>query len=71
MSRYYFNLVNGEDRVQDLVGLELSEIDLVSAVSATLMAEIEAEDPDLLAPWEGWRLQVTDADGSVITALAI
>ena len=33
--------------------------------------EIEAEEPDLLDPWAGWRLQVTDANGVVITALPI
>jgi hypothetical protein len=71
MPRYYFNLVKGDDLVRDFVGLELSENEVISTVSVNLMAEIEAEDPDLLVPWAGWRLQVTDGDGSVITALAL
>ena len=71
MTRYYFNLVKGDDLVQDFVGLELTESEMIATVSARLMAEIEAEEPDLLDPWAGWRLQVTDADGAVITALPI
>jgi len=71
MTRYYFNLVKDDDLVQDFVGLELSESEMIATVSARLMAEIEAEKPDLLDPWAGWRLQVTDADGAVIAALPI
>lgn len=71
MSRYYFHFVNGNHFVQDSIGVDLTETELISIVSQGLLAKIEAEDPDLLAPWEGWRLHVTDADGSVITAVTI
>ena len=71
MPRYYFNLVKGDDLVQDFVGLELSESEMIATVSARLMAEIEAEEPALLDPWAGWRMQVTNADGAVITALPV
>ncbi len=71
MSRYYFHLVNGERQVQDPVGIDLSEAEVFSVISPTLKAAIEAEEPELLVPWRGWRLQVTDADGWVVTALIL
>ena len=70
-ARYYFNLTNGDVMIRDEEGIEASSIQ--SAVISALEAveELRAQDPSNSDEWQGWRLEVIDAEGRAVHAIPL
>jgi hypothetical protein len=70
-ARYYFNLTNGDVMIRDEEGIEASSIQ--SAVISALEAveELRAQDPSNSDEWQGWRLEIIDAEGRAVHAIPL
>jgi hypothetical protein len=70
MSRYYFHLVRGRERIPDLEGLEMTD-GLLPVVVTKVVREILAERPDLRCRNEGWSLEIVDAAGHEVQTIQL
>jgi hypothetical protein len=67
--RLFFHLVDREEVVRDLEGIEVA--DLMDARTEALRAieELRHEDEIAARNWSGWTLNVTDAAGTLILSI--
>jgi hypothetical protein len=65
--RYYFHVVDGHDLVRDDEGIEIDESPHVQTEACKALEEMKRESPELVQTGEGWRMDVTDASGAVLS----
>ena len=67
LTRYYFNLTDGEIMIRDEEGIETTSI---QAAVFTAM-ELRAQDPFHSAEWQGWRLEIVDTSGRAVQMIPL
>jgi hypothetical protein len=70
MPHFYFHLVSGDGRIQDLRGIEVPEQDLSLAIE-NVLDDLRAEKPTLFEATEGWWLEVVDEQDQVVTTVPL
>ena len=70
-ARYYFNLTNGEVMIRDEVGIEASSIQSAVVSGMEAVEELCAQDPSNSDEWQGWRLEIIDAEGRAVHAIPL
>ncbi|WP_246777298.1 hypothetical protein [Microvirga sp. VF16] len=71
LTRYYFNLTDGEIMIRDEEGIET--VSLQAAVVSALEAaeELRAQDPSNSSEWQGWRLEIVDTSGRAVQMIPL
>jgi hypothetical protein len=67
LTRYYFNLTDGEIMIRDEEGIETTSIQ--AAVLAAM--ELRAQDPFHSDEWQGWRLEIVDTSGRAVQTIPL
>ncbi|MBF9234412.1 DUF6894 family protein [Microvirga alba] len=67
--RCYFNLVNGTDMIVDQDGIEVRDIEQARSQAWKAIEELRAEDSASASEWKDWRLEVTDASGTIFFSI--
>jgi hypothetical protein len=67
--RCYFNLVNGIDKITDLDGIEVQDIEHALAQAMKAIEELREEDHAAPSDWADWSLEVTDFFGAVLFSI--
>ncbi|WP_246777104.1 hypothetical protein [Microvirga sp. VF16] len=60
LTRYYFNLTDGEIMIRDEEGIETSSIQAAVVSALEAVEELRAQDPSNSDGWQGWRLEIID-----------
>jgi hypothetical protein len=69
--RLFFHLVDKQDTLHDLEGVEVTDLEDARREAMRAIAEMRQEDPSAPPDWSGWTLRVTDASGRVVLSLAL
>ena len=64
--RLYFHLVDHQDSIPDLEGIEVVDISQALTVASATVHELREEDASAARDWSGWSLNATDPDGRVV-----
>jgi hypothetical protein len=67
--RLFFHLVDKQDTIHDLEGVEVTDLDQARTEALRALAEMRRDDPLAPQDWSGWTLRVTDASGRVVLSL--
>src|SRR5215218_4488092 len=70
-ARYYFNLTNGEAMIRDEEGIEASSLQAAVISAMEAVEELRAQDPLNSDEWQGWRLEIVDAEGRAVHAIPL
>src|SRR5262245_19837123 len=69
ISRYYLHIVKGNVRVNDRIGVELRK---ETVMSRSMLKVVKERWPGTnTGPWQGWSVEITDADGRVVRMIAL
>jgi hypothetical protein len=71
MPRYYFHLVDGDQRIADERGEVLESEDLRPEILLHGLEKIRARSETLIDDWMGWSVEITDEGGRVVQVLVI
>jgi hypothetical protein len=66
--RCYFHLVNGSEVLRDREGLEVPDLDQAHVEALETLRAL-AQDDEASAAWQGWRLDVCDASGTMLFSI--
>jgi len=69
--RCYFNLSDGEQFLQDDIGVEVSSLDAAQAETWQAIQEISSEAGAAGIDWSNWTLNMTDAAGQILHTVSI
>ncbi len=69
--RCYFNLSDGEQFLQDDIGVEVTSFDLAHAETWQAIQEISNEAGTAGIDWSRWTLNMTDAAGQILHTISI
>jgi hypothetical protein len=67
LTRYYFNLTDGEIMIRDEEGIETASIQ--AAMEA--VEELRAQDPFHSDEWQGWRLEIVDTSSRAVQMIPL
>ena len=70
-SNYYFHLACRDEVIFDPDGIEISDLDHLQDEVIEALKEIGAERSVEAMDWSGWRLNVTDSNGTVVLSVAL
>ena len=70
-ARYFFNLTNGDAMIRDEEGIEASSIQSAVVSGMEAVEELRAQDPSNSDEWQGWRLEIVDAEGRAVHAISL
>jgi hypothetical protein len=70
-ARYFFNLTNGDAMIRDEEGIEASSIQSAVVSGMEAVEELRAQDPLNSDEWQGWRLEIVDAEGRAVHAIPL
>ncbi|ANY77450.1 hypothetical protein BB934_03780 [Microvirga ossetica] len=70
-ARYYFNLTNGDDMIRDEEGIEASSLQAAVISAMEAVEELRAQNPLNSDEWQGWRLEIVDAEGRAVHAIPL
>ena len=70
-ARYYFNLTDGDAMIRDEEGIEASSIQAAVVSAMEAVEELRAQDPLNSDEWQGWRLEIVDAEGRAVHAIPL
>jgi hypothetical protein len=70
-ARYYFNLTNGDVMIRDEEGIEASSLQAAVVSGMEAVEELRAQDPSNSDEWQGWRLEIVDAEGRAVHAIPL
>ena len=72
MPRYYFNLLDGRERIIDPDGVDLGTDQFPVEHVLRVLEELRAEeDPGVVDEWHGWRLEIVDTRGRRVHVVAL
>lgn len=69
--RCYFNLIDGYERILDLDGIEVSNLDQARLQAVKAIEELLEEDDGISEDWRSWTLEVTNEDGRVLFSIPL
>jgi hypothetical protein len=69
--RYYFHLVDRREIIRDEEGLEVSDLAVACREAMRAIEEVRRTSPSTAADWKGWRLDVTDAAGTIVFSISL
>ena len=69
--RLFFHLVDSQDTIHDLDGVEVVDLEQARTETMRAIAEVRQEDSTASEFWSGWILRVTDGSGRVVLTLAL
>jgi len=64
--RYHFHLVKGTERIADVTGTGVSDIDRALAQTLAAILQVRGSYGNEESCWDEWHLEVTDACGIAI-----
>jgi hypothetical protein len=67
--RLYFHLIDHQDSVPDLEGVEVDDVHRAKAATLAMLAKIREEDASAARDWSGWSLNATDPVGRVVFSI--
>jgi len=67
--RLYFHLIDHQDSIPDLEGVEVVDINHAQAVASATVQELREEDASAAREWSGWSLNATDPVGRVVFSI--
>jgi hypothetical protein len=67
--RIYFNLVDSQDSIPDLKGVEVVDISQAYSEAERAIAEMFQEDGAIAADLTGWHLDAVDPSGAVLFSI--
>ena len=70
-SRYYFNLTDGDRIIRDQDGLKLADIDTAIIYSIKAIEELRAEASVFSDGWQGWRMEILNCFGAVVSVIPL
>ena len=70
LTRYFFHLVKGPQRIDDWLGVEVREEVITSSAVLDAVREIWPGTADRNA-WAGWSVQIVDSQGRVVRLLPL
>jgi hypothetical protein len=71
LARYFFNLTNGDAMIRDEEGIEASSLQAAVISAMEAVEELRAQDPSNADEWQGWRLEIVDAEGRAVHAIPL
>lgn len=72
MPRYYFNLLDGRERIADEDGADLETDQPLVEYVLRLLEEIRTEEcPEVVNEWVGWSLEIVDARRRILLVVAL
>lgn len=71
LTRYYFNLTDGEIMIRDEEGIETASIQAAVLSALEAVEELRAQDPSHSDEWQGWRLEIVDASGRAVQMIPL
>jgi hypothetical protein len=72
MPRYYFNLLDGRERIIDEDGVDLDTDQSPVEHVLRLLEELRTEErPEVVDEWVGWRLEIVDAQRRRLLVVAL
>jgi len=69
--RCFFHLVNHDEVVHDLEGVEVLNLERAKQQAIQAAAELRHELGIQEGDWDDWHLRVEDADGDVLFAISV
>ena len=67
--RLYFHLLNGQDSIPDVEGIEVDDVNRAKAAALAGLEELREEDASAALDWPGWTLNATDPVGRVVFSI--
>jgi hypothetical protein len=71
LSRYYFNLTDGDEVIRDEDGVEAPDVRTALIHAFEAIEELRKEDSSPMSEWQGWNLEVVDSSGTLIQRLPL
>jgi hypothetical protein len=71
LTRYYFNLTDGEIMIRDEEGIETASIQAAVLSAMEAVEELRAQDPSYSDEWQGWRLEIVDTSGRAVQMIPL
>jgi hypothetical protein len=71
LTRYYFNLTDGEIMIRDEEGIEAASIQTAVLSAMEAVEELRAQDPSHSDEWQGWRLEIVDTSGRAVQMIPL
>jgi hypothetical protein len=69
--RCYFHLVNGHETIPDDIGIEVSDLPTAQEMALLAIRDIREDAIQLGASWQGWRLDIVDPSGRVLSSIPL
>ena len=67
--RLHFHLVDHQDSIPDVEGVEVDDVDHAKAAALATLEELRQEDASAAQDWSGWSLTATDPVGRVVFSI--
>jgi hypothetical protein len=71
LTRYYFNLTDGEIMIRDEEGIETASLQAAVMSALEAVEELRAQDPSHSDEWQRWRLEIVDASGRAVQMIPL
>ncbi len=69
--RLFFHLVDSQDTIHDLEGVEVTDLEQARSEAIRALADMRQEDPSAPQDWSGWTLRLTDGSGRVVLSFGL
>jgi hypothetical protein len=69
--RCFFHLVNGDDSLLDLQGVEISDVQEAEVQAWMAIQELRQEADGIDEDLKGWHLEVVDASGTILLTIPL
>ena len=69
--RCHFNLIAQHEVIIDHEGVEVADFEKALEEAMSVLREMCEEDPAAARDWAGWRLDITDESGVLLTTIAL
>lgn len=71
LMRCFFHLVRNDKSLRDDIGIEVSSVEVVRQQALQAIHELRQESDLAEQDWQGWHMEITDADGNLILSLPL
>ena len=69
--RCYFHLVNSHEIIPDEEGVEIHDLERARDFALQSIEDLREEAIEAGVSWQGWRLDVVDASGSLLLSIPL
>ncbi len=67
--RLYFHLIDSQDSLPDLEGVEVGDVGQAHAAALAALQELRREGTSKAEEWSGWTLNVADPTGRILFSI--